>query len=151
MAPFALQTTPPMPRKAAPIVSIGAGGIVNDAHLPAYRKAGFLVAGIYDLDGEKARRCAQAFGIPRVYESLDDAVKLAPQGAVFDVATPAAAILDILPRLPAGAGVLIQKPLGDDLAAARAICKLCQDKGLKAAVNFQLRYAPFVLAARLFD
>src|SRR5689334_15663065 len=119
MAPFALQTTPPMPRTPAPIISIGAGGIVGDAHLPAYRKAGFLVAGIYDLDGEKARRRAQNFAIPRVYESLDEAVRMAPQGAVFDVATPAAAIVDILPHLPDGAGVLIQKPLGDDLAAAK--------------------------------
>jgi predicted dehydrogenase len=148
MAPHILQTTPPLPDVPAPIVIIGAGGIVNDAHLPAYRKAGFAVAGIVDLDVDKARRLAQAFAIPVVYESLEVAVRLAPSRAVFDIAVPANAILDILPHLPDGAGVLIQKPLGDDLAAARAICDLCRAKRLKAAVNFQLRYAPFVLAAR---
>ena len=147
MAAFALQTTPPMPHVPAPIVMIGAGGIVNDAHLPAYRKAGFGVAGIYDLDGDKARQRAEAFAIPRVYDSLEEAVQLAPAGAVYDVAVPAAAILDILPRLPDGAGVLLQKPLGDDFAAARAIRDLCRAKHLRAAVNFQLRFAPFVLAA----
>lgn len=143
-----LPTTPPMPHTPAPIVIIGAGGIVNDAHLPAYRRAGFAVAGIYDVDGDKARQRAAAFAIPRVYESLAQAVSQAPAGAVYDVAVPAAAILDILPHLPDGAGVLLQKPLGDDLAAARAICDLCRVKHLRAAVNFQLRYAPFVLAAR---
>jgi predicted dehydrogenase len=116
--------------------------------LPAYRKAGFPVAGIFDLDADKARQRAQTFVIPMVYESLNEAVRLAPPGAVFDIAVPAAAIVDILPHLPDGAGVLIQKPLGDDLAAARIIRDLCHDKGLQAAVNFQLRYAPFVLAAR---
>jgi predicted dehydrogenase len=43
---------------------IGADGIVTDAHLPAYRLAGFPVAGTFDLDGEKARRTGQAWGIP---------------------------------------------------------------------------------------
>src|SRR5947209_10930845 len=36
-------------RRDYPIAIVGAGGIVNDAHLPAYRKAGFQVVGIYDL------------------------------------------------------------------------------------------------------
>ena len=153
MAPIPKSTTPnppniQMPNTPAPIVMIGAGGIVNDAHLPAYRKAGFQVTGIYDIDSAKAHARAQAFAIPEVYTSLDEAVTSAPQGAVFDVAVPAAATLDILPHLPDAAGVLIQKPLGDDLTAATAICDLCHTKKLKAAVNFQLRFAPFVLAAR---
>ena len=38
-----------------PIVSIGAGGIVRDAHLPAYRKARFQVHGIYDLVRDRAQ------------------------------------------------------------------------------------------------
>jgi predicted dehydrogenase len=150
MTSFALPTSfnPPMPISPAPIIMIGAGGIVNDAHLPAYRKAGFSVAGIFDIDMDKAHQRAREFAIPQVYTSLDEAIEFAPEGAVFDVAVPAASILAILARLPAGVGVLIQKPLGDDLTAARAICNLCSTKRLKAAVNFQLRYAPFVLAAR---
>jgi predicted dehydrogenase len=148
MATLLLQSTPPMPNSPAPIVILGAGGIVNDAHLPAYRKAGFPVAGIYDLDPAKAQRTAQTYAIPTVYASLDEAVRHAPANAVFDIAVPAAAILAILPHLPDGAGVLIQKPMGDDLDSARAIRDLCAAKRLKAAVNFQLRYAPFVLAAR---
>ncbi|MGH9447915.1 MAG: Gfo/Idh/MocA family protein, partial [Terriglobia bacterium] len=58
------------------------------------------------------------------------------------------AILDVLPHLPGGRGVLIQKPMGEDLEQARRILELCRREQLRAAVNFQLRYAPYVLAAR---
>ena len=43
-----LKTTIELPSDPKKIVIIGAGGIVSDAHLPAYKKAGFKVAGIYD-------------------------------------------------------------------------------------------------------
>jgi predicted dehydrogenase len=143
-----LNTSPKLPQQPRPIVMIGAGGIVNDAHLPAYQKAGFSVAGIYDLDGEKASRTAQRFAIPAVFDSLEEATGRAPAGAVFDIAVPASALPELLPHLPNGAGVLIQKPMGESLAEAHTIRSLCRAKGLKAAINFQLRYAPFVLAAR---
>ena len=137
-----------LPGDPRPIVAIGAGGIVNDAHQPAYRKAGFVTAGIFDLDGARAEATARAFGIRRVFDSLDAAIEGAPDGAVFDVAVPAAAILEILSRLPDGAAVLIQKPMGDDWQQARQIHALCHRKALVAAVNFQMRWAPYILAAR---
>jgi predicted dehydrogenase len=61
---------------------------------------------------------------------------------------PAKSILSILPQLPDGAAVLLQKPMGDTLAEAVEILKICRSKGLVAAVNFQLRWAPNMLAAR---
>lgn len=148
MSELTFVTRPLMPEKPRPIVMIGAGGIVNDAHLPAYRKAGFKVAGIFDVDSAKAQRTANAFEIPQVYLSIDEAVNSAPQGAVYDIAVPAGAIPDVLPHLPDGSGALIQKPMGENQQAARAILDLCHAKNLKAGINFQLRYAPFVLAAR---
>ena len=51
-----LSQTWPIPTKTSPIIIIGTGGIVKDAHLPAYKKAGFNVAGLYDVDKEKGRR-----------------------------------------------------------------------------------------------
>jgi predicted dehydrogenase len=148
MSPLSFVTRPSMPENPRPIVVVGAGGIVNDAHLPAYRKAGFAVAGITDLDLSRAERTAGVFEIPKVYKTVDEAAGSAPREAVFDVAVPAGAILNVLPHLPDGAGVLIQKPMGENLDTARAILELCRAKQLKAGINFQLRYAPFVLAAR---
>ncbi|SAL37334.1 Putative oxidoreductase YceM [Caballeronia udeis] len=134
------------PANPAPIVIIGAGGIVNDAHLPAYRKAGFRVAGVYDLDVEKARDTAARWNIPVVFERLDDAVR--EPNVVFDLASPPSAMLPVLEALPDGAAVLIQKPMGHDLAHAQAIVRCCERKRLVAAVNHQLRFAPSMLAVR---
>lgn len=140
----ALRQRHPLPRVPRPIVIIGTGGIVNDAHLPAYRKAGFPVAGIFDLDTAKARAVAERWGIGRVYRSLEEAT--ASEHCVFDVAAPPVAHRAILSALPHGAAVLIQKPLGLDLAQASIIRAVCRERRLIAAVNFQLRFAPMMEA-----
>lgn len=137
-----------LPHSSRPIVSIGAGGIVHDAHYPAYRKAGFTVAGLFDLDPDRAQQMASEFNVPIVYHSLAEAAIQAPANAIFDVAVPASVIPAVLEQLPENRAVLIQKPMGENLAQARAIRALCHQKKLTAAINFQLRYAPFVLAAR---
>ena len=136
----------PMPSEMLPVVIIGAGGIVKDAHLPAYAKAGFPVAGIYDIDAGRAEALATEYAIPKVFGSLAEAV--AEPGAVFDVATPPVAHLEALEALPQGAGVLIQKPMGLTIEHAVATRRLCEARGLKAAVNFQLRFSPMMLAVR---
>lgn len=131
-----------------PIVIIGAGGIVANAHLPAYRLAGYNVHGIYDLDVVKARKLASDFSIPTVYESLEEALEKAPADVIFDVAVPGATLPELVARLPHGSKVLMQKPMGENLRDAQKILQTCREKNLIAAVNFQLRYAPFILAAR---
>ena len=76
-----------LPQTPLPIIIIGAGGIVKDAHLPAYRKAGFQVHGIVNRTKEKAVALAAEFDIPNVYDTLEDAVAQAPRDAVYDVTT----------------------------------------------------------------
>src|SRR4051794_16350687 len=49
---------------------VGAGGIVDAAHLPAYRKANFGVVGIYDPDVERAKKLASKFSVSKVYSDL---------------------------------------------------------------------------------
>lgn len=138
-----LRPTPPASR---PIVIIGAGGIVRQAHLPAYKKANLSVSGIYDIQKSSARETAARWNIDHIYESLDEAA--AEPRAVFDVAVPADQILQILPALPNGAAVLIQKPLGRDFAETKKILAICSKKKLTAAVNFQLRFSPAMAALR---
>ncbi|WP_263365313.1 Gfo/Idh/MocA family protein [Edaphobacter bradus] len=143
-----LEAAPPRPRVAKPIVMVGAGGIVHDAHLPAYAKAGFPVAALVDVSREKAEVLAKKFAVPFATDSIAEAIGYAPKDAVFDVAVPAKAIAGILPQLPDGAAVLIQKPMGETLAEAEEILNICRAKGLTAAINFQLRWAPNMLVAR---
>lgn len=138
----------PAPARPKPIVIIGAGGIVRDAHLPAYAKAGLPVAAVTDLDAGRSAALARDFAIPRVFGSVAEAAEAEGTGVVYDIAVPPDAITRILPDLPDGAAVLIQKPMGADLEQARAIRAICRDKRLTAAVNFQLRFSPMMMAAR---
>lgn len=143
--PKSLAQSWPRPSRLRPIVSFGAGSIVSDAHFPAYANGGFPIAGLYDPDHEKAWALAEKWGVT-AYASVEDAV--AVENAIFDLATPPAAHAKVLASLPDGAPVLIQKPMGSDLAAATEILTICREKKLKAAVNFQLRFAPMMLALK---
>ncbi len=139
---------PELPLSVQPIIIIGAGGIVADAHLPAYKLANFTVHGIVNRTKERAEGLAKAFGIPNVYNSVAEAVKLAPPNVVYDLTTMPEQYLETLSQLPDGSSVLIQKPMGDHFDQAKEILQLCRAKNFKAAINFQLRFAPFVSAAR---
>ena len=133
----------PRPSAPRPIVIIGAGGIVTDAHLPAYRLANFPIAGVYDLNHDRALDVARKWDT-QAFATLEEAI--AVPDAVHDLALPPGAHLDVLPLLPDGAAVLLQKPMGRDLGEATRILELCRQKRLKAAVNFQLRFSPMFLA-----
>lgn len=145
---FAYRQTAILPANPPPIVSIGLGGIVHDAHYPAYTIAGFDVLGGFDINRERAAMMQEKFALPLLYDSLSQAIAQAPASAVFDVAVPGKAIAGILRAIPKGRAVLIQKPMGDDLADAREILQICRERKLVAAINFQLRFAPFIIAAR---
>lgn len=135
-----------VPSRPRPIVIIGAGGVVRTAHLPAYQRLKFPIAGLYDINPQACHETAGRFSVRNVYSSLAEAA--AAPDAVFDVAVPGDQIAGVLQELPRGAAVLIQKPMGEDLAAARTILGICRELGLVAAMNFQLRFSPNVLALR---
>jgi predicted dehydrogenase len=137
-----------LPQKALPIIIIGAGGIVGDAHLPAYKKAGFNVVGITNRTRARAEKLAAEFGIPNVYDSVDDAVANAPGDTVYDITIMPEKFVETLEKLPDGSGVLIQKPMGDYFWQSKEILDVCRRKKLNAAINCQLRFAPFVNAGR---
>src|SRR5216683_115231 len=142
--PTDLRQAWPRPSAPKPIVVIGAGSIVRDAHLPVYKRLGFPVSGIFDVNPDASRDKARAFAIARVFGSIDEAAGIA--GAIFDVAIPPENIAAVLERLSVGSAVLIQKPMGRDLADARRILAICRERRLVAAMNFQLRFAPNMLA-----
>lgn len=139
-----------LPRTPRPVVILGAGGIVRDAHLPAYAKAGFPVASLTTWAPHRARaeELAAAYGIPAVHTDVAEAVAAAPADAVFDIAQMPDQFAGSIEALPDGAGVLIQKPFGQDLREAGQLLEICRRKGLVAAVNTQLRFVPYVAAAR---
>ena len=143
-----LQQQWPLPSNPRPIVLVGAGGIARDAHLPAYEQAGFAVIGVSDIDNKKANSLAKEHSIETVFETLSDAASRHGVDVVYDIATPPETLPELLPQLPDGSAVLMQKPMGTDLAQARQIKAICHEKKLRAAVNFQLKFSPMMMAAK---
>lgn len=137
-----------MPIIPRPIYIIGAGGIMEEAHLPSYQKAGWNVSGIFDIEQKRAHKLATTFGIPNVYTSLTDLLAEASEGAIFDIAVPASQLTAILQQLPLGANVMMQKPMGETLADAKEILYLCKSRRFTASVNFQMKLIPSIIAAK---
>jgi predicted dehydrogenase len=150
--PYSLRTVPiARPNIEAdprPIYIIGAGSIVRDAHLPAYRNAQLPVAGVFDLDVARARALADGCGI-RAFDSREALLEecVARRG-VLDLALPPKVVGSVLTAVPEGSFVLIQKPFGMDLDDASSLVRTARSRGIRGAVNFQLRHAPCVLGAR---
>src|SRR5437879_3890206 len=85
---LSLDYLPHLPRrKDFRIGCAGAGFIMRDCHLAAYRQAGFNPVAIASRDPARARAAAEAHAVPRVHatyeELLDD-----PAVEVLDVAVP---------------------------------------------------------------
>lgn len=131
-----------------PIVFIGAGGIIKDAHIPAYKDAGFKLHGVTDINEKSAIELVEDYGVETWYPSIETMVNKLGTSVIYDIAVPPNAIIGILEQLPNEAAVLIQKPMGATQDEARRIREICRNKKLKAAINFQLRYSPMMLAAK---
>jgi predicted dehydrogenase len=127
---------------------IGCGGIVNYAHLPAYRAHGLDVRACYDLNGEAAARTAREHAIPAVCATIDELLA-DPAISIVDIAVPAPQQRAIAERaLAAGKHLLCQKPLSENIDDARAIVAAGKAAGRKVAVNQQMRWSPAIAAAR---
>src|SRR6185437_4421309 len=135
---------PPQPaRSDYAIGAVGAGFIMRDVQLVAYRNAGYNVAAITSRTPEIAREVADLRAIPRVYDNLDD---MLDSGTIdiLDVAVPPDQQLGIVRkavrRKRRVKGILAQKPLATNLEDACAIVGLCRDAGVRLAVNQNMRY-----------
>lgn len=141
--PATVEYRPRFPDGYRPGIGIVAcGRIVHRAHLPAYRKYGQRVVGVYDPDPAATEGVREAFGVERVFAGLDTLLA-DPEIAVVDVATLPGIRAPIVRRaLTAGKHVLAQKPLALDVSEARAIIPEAARRGLKFAVNQNGRWAP---------
>ncbi|HWD98136.1 MAG TPA: Gfo/Idh/MocA family oxidoreductase, partial [Bryobacteraceae bacterium] len=133
------------------IGAIGAGFIMRDVQLVAYKNAGFHVAGIASRNPERAREAAQMRGIPRAYDSIAELIA-DPRIDIFDIAVPPPYQLAVVRQIvSSGArprGILAQKPLGMDLDEAREIVRLCEENGIVLAVNQNMRFDQSIRALK---
>lgn len=140
----------PPKKKDFRIGAIGAGFIMRDIHLVAYRDAGYNVVAIASARREAANDVARKYGIPRVYDSYQEL--LADESIeVVDIAVPP----HVQPEVIRAAvnhrhirGILAQKPLAVTYKEARELVRLCKDAGIKLGVNQNMRYDQSIRALK---
>jgi len=128
---------------------IGAGGIVNYAHLPAYRKAGFKILAVTDKNLQQAQRTASEHNIPKVYPTAEDLLR-DPEIQIVDIAVyPHVQVSLVEQATKAGKHLLCQKPFADEYAKAVRSVELAESAKVKIAVNQQMRWDAGIRCARL--
>jgi predicted dehydrogenase/nucleoside-diphosphate-sugar epimerase len=129
---------------------IGAGNIAefHVAAVKAYAAAHpgeVELVGVADLDRAKATAAAEKWGTT-AYPDLDALV--AAGANVIHILTPPSSHAKLArAALEKGCHVLIEKPVAEDAADARAVGELARAKGLTATVNHSLLYDPQVRRA----
>ena len=130
---------------------LGAGFIMRDCHLVAYRQAGFTPVAIASRRPETARAVALERGIERVHDTYE-ALLADPNVEILDIAVPP----DAQPALILAActyadhirGILAQKPLAMNVALARQCVEACAKAGIALSVNQNMRYDQSVRACK---
>lgn len=152
--PFSLDLDyrPKLPKqKRTAIGCIGAGFIMADCHLVAYRQAGFNPVAITSRTRVRARAVAERHGIAKVYESYAELLA-DEQIEVIDIAVPPDAQFDVIKEAVKHkrhlCGILAQKPLGMNYAEAKQIVSLCRKAGIRLAVNQNMRFDQSVRACK---
>jgi predicted dehydrogenase len=151
MLDLSLNYLPRLPkRRDFRIGCIGAGFIMRDCHLLAYRAAGFHPIAITSRDPAKAKTVADQYGIPTVHPRMEDL--LADSSLeVLDIAVPP----DVQPSVILEAarrgivrGILAQKPLAMSFKEAKSCVDACAAAGIELAVNQNMRYDQSVRAMK---
>ena len=125
-------------------VALAGAGMISWYHLTAWRKLGTRVelVAVCDPDGEKARRRAEEFGIPKVYQDRD---KMLAEESIeaLDVASPRETHAAWIEAAAArGIDVLCQKPLTPTLALAQDLLR-CVEDNIRLMVHENWRFRPW--------
>ena len=124
------------------VAVIGCGYFATN-HLNAWRRLeGVDIAGVCDLDGEKARAAAERFGVLRWF--TDAATMLREVRPDFvDVVTTMASHRDLVTLCASqGLPVIVQKPFGPTYADCLAMVETCAKASVPLMVHENFRFQP---------
>ncbi|MCC5972797.1 MAG: Gfo/Idh/MocA family oxidoreductase [Rubellimicrobium sp.] len=133
---------PPVRTNSVRIGAIGAGMIMAECHLAAYKEAGFPVVAIASRTKSRAEGVAGRWGIPKVHDT-PEALIADPQVEILDIAYPPdlqPALIRTALRQPHIKGILAQKPLALSLDEAIALRDEAAAAGKILSVNQNMRY-----------
>lgn len=142
MAEQLFKPDPPIRERGYRIGCIGAGMIMAECHLAAYRQAGFQVAAIASRTRQHAQAVAERWSIPVVHDT-PEALIADPQVQVVDIAFPPdqqPVLIRAALKAPHVRGILAQKPLALSLDEARQLRDEARAAGKLLSVNQNMRY-----------
>ncbi len=149
--PYELNHLPPMPRnKDVGIGCIGAGFIMADIHLVAYRDAGFNPVAIGSRSLARAEEVADRHDLSNAYDDYRELLDN-PAVEVVDIAVPPDIQLEVIQEMVKRDhidGILAQKPIARDYAEAKQIVDLVAASGKTLAVNQNMRYDHSIRACK---
>ncbi|WP_248760389.1 Gfo/Idh/MocA family protein [Pseudarthrobacter sp. SSS035] len=125
-----------------PRVGIAGCGAISRNHLEAFHALDDLeIVGVCDIDPDRARATAAAWGIPAAVTTVQELLDLDLD--IVSVCTPHPTHEDVvLQAAAAGVHVLCEKPISIDLASAERMVKACGEAAVKLGVLFQRRFWP---------
>jgi len=130
---------------------VGAGAVLQVAHLPVLKKLRTVeVAALCDTDVPKARALASRFGVPNVYDDIQDLVGHEELDALLVCTPNHLHESHIQAGLTAGLHVMVEKPVALSSQSAQKIVRAADRSGKVVMVGMNHRYRPDAQAIRSF-
>lgn len=130
---------------------VGAGAVLQVAHLPVLKKLKSVqVAALCDADLPKARALASRYGIPSIYDDIEDLLASETLDALLVCTPNHLHEPHILAGLSAGLHVLCEKPLALSAPSAQRLIRAAERSGKVLMVGMNHRYRPDAQTLRSF-
>lgn len=130
---------------------VGAGAIAQVAHLGLLsRLKGVELAGLCDIDLSKAQALASRFGIPSVFDDIEDLLRYAKPDAVLVCTPNHLHEIHVQTALSAGAHVLCERPLATSVAGIENLREVARRAGRVVMVGMNYRFRSDVQVLRGF-
>ncbi len=127
---------------------IGAG-VAADLHVQAMKVLPDVeVRGVTDLDRSRAKALVERYGIPEVFETMDDLLTSPAVDAVAILTPHHLHLPATVATAKAGKHVLVEKAFADTVEAADAMIEVCRRHGVVLGGIFQNRFTPAAKACR---
>lgn len=128
------------------LLVVGCGSI-GKRHLQNFQQLGGSHLGAVDSRPDRRKEASDRFGIPAVYESVDDALSEGYEAVV--VCVPTHHHLDVAQKAVAkGAHVLVEKPIADRLPGLVEVLELAREERLTFMVGYTYRFWPPLLKVK---
>jgi predicted dehydrogenase len=130
---------------------VGAGAVLQVAHLPVLKRLkNVQVTALCDADLPKARALASRFGIPSVYDDIQELLADEALDALLVCTPNHLHEPHILAGLSAGLHVLCEKPLALSASSAQRLIRASERSGKVLMVGMNHRYRPDAQILRSF-